>query len=537
VTPRSNATRARSALLAAALAGAALVAFLATRPRAGAPPPDDGREGWVRLVVLHTNDVHGGVLPRSPGIAGLDAREPVGGAAALASFVARERAAAKARGAEVLLLDGGDVWSGSPEGQATRGDLVVDALSRIGYDAVALGNHELDLGVGNAERLARRARFPWVSANVVEEATGRPPPWLAPWVVVERAGLRIAVVGLSPPDTPRLTMAGATEGLRFLPEVEAARAAAKALEGTADVLLFATHLGPDRDRRVADAVPAVALIVGGHTHARLSKPIAAGPEGRTWIVQAGTGAVLAGRVRLRVERATRRVALDDYELVPLVPSAVGRDADLERFLRARSRAVPGLAALDAEVGRLAGELSRTGAPGGSTPAGNAVADAIRASARADVAVTNRGGVRVTLPRGPVTGRDLHLLAPFPNTVVVGSLTGAQLRSLIEASASGVGTTPLEVSGVEAAYRIEGEPGRTRAVVVEARVGGVPLDPERLYVVATNSFVSAGGEGYGVWRDTRVEDTGVSIRDALAAWFRAAGEVVPDPTERLRRVGQ
>jgi 2',3'-cyclic-nucleotide 2'-phosphodiesterase (5'-nucleotidase family) len=530
-------TRARLLAAAAAVAAAlalalALALFARARDDAGEARAD--ASPWASFVVLHTNDVHGGVAPRRADLAGLRAEGDVGGVAALASFVARAREAAAKAGAEVLLLDAGDLWRGAPEGDLTRGDLVVDAMGRLRYDAVALGNHELDLGVENAARLARRAPFPWLSANVVDEATGRAPDWLRPSVVLERAGLRIGVVGLSPPETARLVVSEGTKGLRFLPEVEAAVAAASDLEGKADVLLFLSHLGPEREREVADAVPRAALVVGGHTHQRLLRPIPAGEGGRTWVVQAGTGLVYAGRVRLRVHRETKEVALDDYDLVALDPAKVGSDAETARLLARGAALVPALAALDARVGTLSAPLSKFGPPGASSPAGNAVADAIREHARTDVAFTNAGGVRVTLPKGAVTGRDLHLLFPFENTIVVGALTGRELRSLLETSASGFAVTPLEVSGIEATYRREPEASaRRRATVVSLRIGGTPAEDDRAYRFATNSFLAGGGDAYAFLERVPVSDTGILVRDALLAWFRARPEVVPDLAARVR----
>src|SRR5205085_2117421 len=156
------------------------------------------------------------------------------------------------------------------------------------------------------------------------------------------------------------------------------------------------------------AVPRRPLVVGGHTHTRLARPILAGPGKASWVVQAGTACVLAGRVRMRVSRTTHEVALDDYELVPLAAERVGADPATAAFLAERLRAVPALKALEAPVGALAEDLSRVGAsPGESSPAGNLLADAMRAGVPgADVALMNRGGIRVTLPKGPVTGRDL-----------------------------------------------------------------------------------------------------------------------------------
>ena len=411
----------------------------------------------------------------------------------------------------------------------------MEALSRLRYDAVAFGNHDLDFGVENAARLARAAAFPWVSANVTEAATGKAPAWLRPYVVLDEDGVRVGIVGMSPPDTPKLVAGADKSGLLFGPEVEAAQAAAQALEGKCDLLLFLTHLGPERDVRILAAVPRCPLVVGGHTHTRLSRPILAGPGKASWVVQAGTACVLAGRVRMRVSRATHEVALDDYELVPLAAERVGTDAATAAFLAERLRAVPALKALESPVGALAEDLSRVGAsPGETSPAGNLLADAMRAGVPgADVALMNRGGIRVTLPKGPVTGRDLFLLMPFEDPLVEERLTGSELRAVIASSVHGSRVTPLEVSGLSATYRVEGEGPAAQVAFAAFEVGGAPLDDKKTYRVVVNAFLAKGGDGYDLLRRADARDTGVRVRDALTAFFAARPLTVPDRAPRLR----
>jgi 5'-nucleotidase len=524
--PRRGAGVVLAALLLAALA---LAGVASPAPDAAPPSP------WAGITVLHTNDLHGNVLPRTPGLAGVVAKGDVGGFAALASFLARERKAAAERGDAVLLLDGGDVWSGTPEGNLTRGDLLVEAMGRLRYDAVAFGNHELDLGAENAARLAKAAPFPWIAANVTDAATGRCPEWLKPWVVLDVAGLRVGVVGMSPQDTPKMVSRGDSLPLRFGDPVEAAKSAAAALDGKADVLLFLTHLGPDVDRKILAAVPRCRLVVGGHTHTRIAEPVLGGPGDRSWVVQAGTACVVAGRVRLRVHRETKEVALDRYDLLPLAVESVGSDAETAEFLKTRLAGNPALAALDKVLGRLSKGLSRLpAAPGETTPAGNLVADAMRAAVPgADVALVNRGGLRVTLPAGPVTGRDVYLLMPFDDTIVEISLTGAALREVLAASLSGKRVTPLEASGIRGRFRATGTGADARVEFAGLEAAGAPLDPARRYRVVTNQFLAQGRDGYEGLRSPEAKDTGVRLRDAIGAWFSRSPSTDPDETVRLR----
>lgn len=515
-------------LLVVAVAAAALVVPPAA---VGGPRPDP----WVEVVVLHTNDVHGGVLPRPAGIAGIDAEGEVGGFAALASFVGRERAAAKERGAVSLLLDAGDVWRGTPEGDLTKGDLVVEAFGRLGYDAVAFGNHELDAGVENAKRLAKAAPFPWISANVVETATGRCPEWLRPWVVLDVGPLKVGVIGLSPRDTLDMLIDGAKTGLTFVSESDAARFAADAIEARVDLLLLLTHIGPERDRKVLDAVPRAPLAVGGHTHTRIVKPIPGGKDSKAWIVQAGTGCVAAGRVRMRVNRETREVVLEEYALVPLIPAKVGTDEGLSAFFGERIGTIPELKALEEPFARLTADLPRTGEQSGESSAcGNLVTDAMReAIPGTDIALMNKGGLRVTLRAGTIRLRDLYTLLPFDNTLVEVPLSGAQVLEVLEPSVRGEKITSLEVSGLTGRVRVERADGRSRGRLVDVTVGGSPLDPARTYRVVVNSFLAQGGDGYEALKTPRAKDHGILLRDAVREWFRRRPVATPDATPRLR----
>ncbi len=319
------------------------------------------RPTGCRLSYCTRTTSTGACSPRSPALAQLDATEDVGGFAALAAVVKAERAAAAARGAHVLLLDGGDVWRGTPEGDLTKGDLVVEAFGWLGYDAVAVGNHEFDLGLPNAVRLAKASSFPWVSANVTETATGAPPAWLRPSVVKEVGGLRVGIVGMTTVETPRIVVGGDALGLTFGPVAAAAVAQAAALAPTTDLVIFVTHLGPQVDAEILKAVPTCPLVVGGHSHTRIAKPIDPRGDGSGWIVQAGTACIVLGKVTLDVHRATKVVRLRTSELIPLVPSKVGSDPEAAAFLAGRLDAIAELKALRAVAGTLAGDLPRVGA--------------------------------------------------------------------------------------------------------------------------------------------------------------------------------
>jgi 2',3'-cyclic-nucleotide 2'-phosphodiesterase (5'-nucleotidase family) len=189
---------------------------------------------------------------------------------------------------------------------------------------------------------------------------------------------------------------------------------------------------------------------------------------------------------------------------------------------------------------LGADLSREGATSeSSSPAGNAFADAMRTGAgardgkEADVALANRGGIRVRLPKGPVTGRDLFLLMPFDNTLVEVPLSGAELRGVIETSLRAPKISPLEVSGIVVRWVREGTGEGATVRITRFEVGGKTLDEAATYRVIVNSFLAQGGDGYaGLAGRPGTKDLGILVRDTLRAHFAKAAVFEPDATERM-----
>lgn len=495
---------------------------------AGGPPQRASDEAPLRVVVLHTNDVHGQLLPlASDG-------GPRGGLLRLAEAVRAERARAEAEGALVLVLDAGDWSQGTPEGRVRGGAPFLGALAAIGYDAMCIGNHELDAGRAALEALLERVRPPAVLANVRDPGTGERVGWAPPWRVVERGGLRVAVVGLLAETTPSMTHADAG-ALVFEDPLEALdRTLAELQDERVDLVVPLTHLGLLEDERLARAHPELPLVVGGHSHTFLPHGRNVGP---TRVVQAGQKAQVLGKAELWLERSSGKVVRSRAELVEL---PAGDEA-----LADAARALPALAARCAEleretgeswervVGRLAAPLERT-REARSSSAGNLLADVLRAHAGADVALHNKGGLRRELAAGPVTARDLFELLPFDNTVSVLALSGAELERLLHHAVDERRALGIEVSG--ATLALARDRGRLR--LERILVGGAALEPERAYRLATNSFVAGGGDDLvPAELRARAADTGVLLRDALEQAFAAAGELVPTDENRMPLAGE
>ncbi len=488
-----------------------------------AAPSRDASSDLVHLVVLHTNDVHGQVLTRRDRETG----DQVGGLPRLAAEVARVRAEHVGPSKGVLVLDAGDWFQGTPEGGIDRGAAFVSVFTDVGFDAMAVGNHEFDHGLAQLLRILEVAEPPALVANLRDPESGVRVDWASPYAILETAGLRIGVVGLLATETPTITHPDARE-IRFVDPVEALGVAVEELEGRVDLVIPLTHVGLEEDLRIASAFDELPLIVGGHSHTRLDEGVR---EDETLVVQTGSKAMVLGRVDLWIDPATDEVVESRARLVALdaEPADEHRRRDLERACAELVRRSD--ERMNAVVGELEAPLTRASGPR-SSAAGNLIADVFRVRGNADVGLHNKGGIRTNVAAGEVRRRDLYELLPFDNSLVVLELTGAELFECARRGVEDPAHSGIEVSGMRLTVR----PGTPRATLLEAEVGGVPLDEDRVYRVATNSFLARGGDGYLDDDPERpTEDTRILLRDALEDEFRRRGSILPPNEDRYRTV--
>ncbi|MCP3917602.1 MAG: bifunctional metallophosphatase/5'-nucleotidase [bacterium] len=479
---------------------------------------------WKHLIVLHTNDVHGQVLPRpATWIKDRDPLPTTGGLARVAGFVNRVRAQAKKDGSEVLLVDGGDWYQGTPEGAIGDGRPFLEAIAHIGYDAMCVGNHEFDHGVETLLGHLAAHPLPALLANV-RDAEGEHLAGTRPHLVVERAGIRIGIVGLLTTSTPAITDVSTRELDWTEAEEELARVK-KELADEVDWFLPITHIGVGGDRDLARAHPELDLIVGGHSHSFLRRGVT---EGSTLIVQMGSKATGVGRVDVWFDPETKRVMRKEGKVVNLFedPEETYRnravEASCERLIEISAKH------MEEVVGELTAPLAR-GRRGSvsSSPCGNLVTDVMRAHVKADIAFTNRGGLRADLPAGPVTRRYLFQVLPFGNHLVTFRMKGAKILELFSRSVEGRGHAGLEFSGMTLEVKDPGGGFRLERLLV----GGEPIDPKTTYSVVTNSFLAQGGDAFRELEEIaeRTEDPTL-LRHMMEQAFDG-GELTPPKENR------
>jgi 2',3'-cyclic-nucleotide 2'-phosphodiesterase (5'-nucleotidase family) len=444
-------------------------------------PEAEQAAGPGTLTILHTNDLHGHFLPERA--AWLDGNPKIGGFAALDSWV---QATEKERGANnVVVLDGGDLLTGTPltdiEVRGTMGGAMLEFMELVGYDAWVVGNHEFDKGFANAIKLVAASAIPVLSVNLDNREGGNAMPGLKDSIVIERAGLRIGIIGATTMGLGHLASAATMSRIQLAPLAESVQGELDRLDPDTDLLVLLSHIGLDADRRLAEKVEGLDLIVGGHSHTHLSIPE---QVNGTWIVQAGSYGRSMGQVTLSVENDA--ISSFSGEVVDLVAGVV---PDKVRPEMAKLVAYYSNQISD-EYGQV---ISNARATLGrsyhyESDLGNWITDVLREAGKSHIALYNVGGLRADLVEGEVTVGSIYEIFPFGNQVVTFQLTGTEvLGVLLENARTAMEQDHgcIQLSGANMVWRVRmGAPE-----AVEITIGGEPFDPAATYTVTSNSYVA------------------------------------------------
>ena len=476
-------------------------------------------EQYARII--STNDFHGALEPR-PDAKGVRR----GGAAYVATAIARAAAGCIAPRCVTLVLDGGDEWQGTPASNLSYGRAVVPIFERWGVAASALGNHEFDWTTDTLRARMHQAKYGILGANV-RDSTSRDVGWIRNDTIVRRGALRIGIIGLATTATPQTTRAANVAGLRFVTQAPIVDSIARALRRRgAKLVIVIAHAGASCDAtgatncrgEIIDLANAlgepVDEIVSGHTHTRVDAVVRGMP-----VVQA----------RSRGEAITvadiypsRRGAADSAtaHVIEVFSDSLPPDSATAAMVQRAVDAVQ--AQMSATVATIASTMTRSGT---QNPLGNLIADSQRWSARADVAVMNNGGIRANLRAGVANFGDLYEVEPFGNTLFRYTLTGAALRAYAEQLVA----KPINahVSGLTIRYD-SARPAGARIVELTLADGSDVVDARR-YTLAINDFMVTGGDGLALTRAAiRLDDLQTVDLDVLAAYLRAQPQPVTAP---------
>ncbi|SFE56602.1 bifunctional metallophosphatase/5'-nucleotidase [Roseivivax sediminis] len=480
----------------------------------------------VTLTILHTNDFHDRFEPISAYDSTCapednEAGECFGGIARLVTAIDAAREGAQS---DVLLLDAGDMFQGSLFFTEYGGEIAAEFMNRLGYDAMAVGNHEFDNGPEGLGEFLDLAEFPVLSANIdVSGAQGLGD--LRKSVVLEtEGGTQVGVVSVLAEDTPETSSPG--DNVIFSSTVDAAQAEIDALtERGIDKIVLLTHVGLPEDRRLAEELTGVDLVIGGHSHTLLGDM-----EGA-----AGPYPVMVGDVPIFTAYAYGKylgeieVTFDDVGTVTevsgaprLLDSSVSEDEEAKARVAELAEPLEELRQEVVAESTEAIEGSREACRAGECQMGNLVADAMLARVAdqgIEVAITNGGGLRASIDEGEVTMGEVLTVLPFQNTLSTFRVTGAALKEALENGVSqieeGAGRFP-QVAGMSFAVDASAEVGSR---VSDVMIGGEPLEEDKFYGVVSNNYVRNGGDGYAMFVDARdAYDFGPDLADVTAEYL-------------------
>jgi len=502
------------------------------------------------LIVVYSNDVHGGVDSSKAVFMNPEMPPDLGGGASGARMIRQMREHAKKTGKGFLLLDTGDIFQGTLVGTNTRGEAVMRYMNEVGYDAWVIGNHEFDLGRDVCEALMKQAEFPTLSANIYDSTAAGITHFAQPYLLKDYGALKIGVVGITTSGTTRAAFEENVRKLYFAPEttsLAAYRDSVRALG--ADVVIAACHLGlpfsrweawDDLERRekegwksgyvrnafeLARRVDGIDILFAGDIHVGYQEPWV-DPVTHTPCFQGyGRGTNLLA-VEFEFDLHTKKLIgwkpfADDGTLVTLFTERFPRDRDVaETIDTVVARVEQGF---NEKIGEAVAPILRSGE--GETPLGNLVTDAMRWKLKGDLAITNKGGIRTDLPGGIITPRDVFNVLPFDNTLGAVNVSGAFFRELLEDKVA-YGGSGLDVSG--AVVRVDRSKPRGERVV-KLEIGGQPYDPAATYRLVTTDYLLEGNSGMeklAALRSEAAVESGTYMRDAVIEYIQTHSPLEP-----------
>jgi len=383
----------------------------------------------------------------------------------------------------VLLFDAGDVMTGNPITdrlyKGAEGGALFEMMNMIGYDAWTIGNHDFDISQENLVALTKIAQFPTLSANIVN-TQGAFPVNNREYIVLNRFGLRIGVFGLMSQELYSLVNQNNLVGIKVLSPIETARRLIATLDPMTDLIIAVTHQGVEEDSVLAANVQGLDVIIGGHSHTRLTKPKVVN---NVIIVQAGSQCENVGALEVTVDND--RVVRFSGTLIQLWARNDRPRTRLSVFVDSMQ------AAIEKDYSEVLAELATDWTrERGESSIGRFIADAQREAAHAHVAFMNASGIRANVAAGPLTKRELFEVLPFRNILTTFQLSGRELRSVVLHTLAN--DEAVIFSGLYAA--VKRMPDNTWKVVT-LNVGGKPLEDDRMYSCAASDFMVGQAKKY------------------------------------------
>ncbi len=501
------------------------------------------------ITILHSNDFHSRVEPISKydspcSAEDNEAGECFGGYARMVTAVAE----ARERHPDALLFDGGDRFQGSLFYTYYKGKVAAEIMNTLQYDGMTVGNHEFDDGPVVLRQFIDNVNFPVVMSNADVSKEPALANKIMKSTVVEKAGEKYGIIGLTPQDTSELASPG--KNISFSDPVAAVQAEVDELsaQGIKRIVVL-SHSGYEVDKRVAAETTGVDVIVGGHSNTFLSNTSedAAGPYptmvGDTAIVQAYAYGKYLGELAVTFN--------DEGEVVEAVgepvtiDGSIGEDEDILARVAELAQPLDSIrnkvvAAADAPI-----DGNREVCRVQECEMGNLIADALLDRVKdqgVSIAIMNSGGVRASIDAGEITMGEVLTVLPFQNTLATFQLSGADVIAALENGVSQVeevkGRFP-QVAGLSFTWDPSVAPneGRIKEVLVDVDGQMQPIDPEAIYGVVSNNYVRGGGDGYAMFAEKAINayDFGPNVEDVVSEYLAEHAPYKPGVQKRISQL--
>lgn len=491
----------------------------------------------ISVQLLGINDFHG-QIDNYRTVSG----RKVGGAAYLAAYLKDFEKENK----NTLLVHAGDaVGASSPTSALLQDEPTIEVLNKLGFDIGTLGNHEFDEGVDELERLIyggshevtgdfEGASFPYVAANVVDKQTGE--TILPPYEIKRVNGMQIGFIGVVTQETKSIVLPSAIEDVKFTDETAAINRAVDELKGQgveSIVILAHNPANSDYDGgntsgeaiNIAQTVDdEVDVILGGHNHAYANTMV-----DDKLIVQSYSYGTAFSAIDLVIDPKTKDIVEKEARIVTTYHDEIEPNQDIKQMVDGYKKEVAPL--INRVIGNSAEAITTEIDESGESSLGNLIADSQREAMNTDIAFMNPGGIRADLNAGEITWGELFTIQPFGNILTQMTLTGEQIRAILEQQFSENSTTILQVSGLNFTWDRNAPIGNKIIQVTDKN--GVPLIADQEYTVAVNNFLATGGDGFTKFKEGTEQVVGPVDLEAIVNYIERLSRPVKAPeTNRI-----
>ncbi len=449
------------------------------------------------ITFLHTNDTHGFLIPydteKLPGI---------GGAAYRATLINEIRKMNSEAGSNrhTMLVDAGDVLENNPMSNFFKGRADIEAMNVMGYEAMTFGNHDFGFGMDNFLELEKTAKYPVISANILDRKTGK--FLFKPYIIKNFGKLRVAIFGLTSHTVFYNSSKEDLDRITFLKPDEAYSKILPEMQGKSDIIVFLSHLGIEEDRAFAKNHQEISVIIGGHSHTAVEKPERIGG---VILTQAGKYGEYLGRLDLTV--IGKKVTRYEGRLISVADRQMS-----EHIKKYKDQLDPQINIKIGDLPKRLDNLSKLEEP---TPLFRFVLKNLCEYAKADMAMETAASVGSRLDSGPVCIKDAYRIMPYNNFVVKIKMKGSEIQKIMDYSVS-----RKKSSFFIQTYGLTLDTAGPKASKI--MINGEPLKNDKVYLVATDNYMAGGGAEDGVLNnigEDRKEFTDKIIRDIIIENFK------------------